>query len=190
MSTPADFKIIYNQIRWVERYLYEMDCLSPSVVERMHLASTDTAPDFFRMVHGLLFDAAALEVAKLVVDPASMNGHANINLEAIIRDADWLNHERKSAARLGLDRIRSTNPEIRYTRHKLLAHADYECVNGLGDPATHRAFINVERLNNTVFQIRRLVDSIRPNDIPQAPFPRDHQEWLGVSVVLERLSQS
>lgn len=188
MSTPADFKIIYNQIRWVERYLYERDCLSPSAIERMHLASTDTAPDFFRMVRGLLLDAAALEVAKLL-DRATQNGQTNISLEAVVRDADWLDQEQKEKAREALDRVRSKYPEIRHTRHKLLAHADYKCVRGLSDPATHGDFINVDQLNNAVFEMRRLVDSIRPNDVPLARIPRDHHEWLGVSVLLERLSQ-
>lgn len=81
MSTPADFQIIYDQVRWVERYLHELDCINqqptPDFNAKTHQASTATAPDFFRMLRGLLFDAAALEAAKLL-DPASQSGHKNI----------------------------------------------------------------------------------------------------------------
>lgn len=193
MSTHADFQIIYDQVRWVERYLHELDCISPQPTPdlnaKTHQASTATAPDFFRMLRGLLFDAAALEAAKLL-DAASQSGHDNISLDALIQHADWLSGEEKDNAIGELGSIREQFPQIKHSRNKVLAHADYEAVTDLKGSAAHNNHIDPDQLSSAVVKIRILVDRIRPHGIQQAPLPRNHNEWLGVSVVLERLSRT
>ena len=189
--TSDNFRIIYNQVQWVERYLYEIDCISKqATLEPNKRSPAAVAPHFFNMLYCLLFDASILEAAKLL-DPPEQHGHKNICLKSVIRDADWLNDETRKQKLQTLCNIRKKYLEkIKNSRNKFLAHADYKAVTERNDPATHGNHIRLCELKYAVSLIRDLVDTIRPDGVQMAPRPIDDKNWLGVSVVLEVLSRS
>lgn len=185
------FRIIYDQVRWTERYLYEIICISKrptlELNKKSHYASTAVAPDFFRMLYGLLFDAAILEAAKLL-DPPKQLGHENICLESVIQGAGWLNDETRKKTHRTLSDIRKKySKKIKHSRNKFLAHADDRAVTERTEPATYGDHISLDELHNAISCIRTLVGTICPSDISMPPFPSDDKNWLGVSVILERL---
>ncbi len=193
MPSSADFQIIYNMLLWVERYLFEIADIDPrpfpALSEQPYQTAVAIAPNFFKMIRALLYDAAVLGTAMLW-DLPTQSGHKNLSLETVIQGADWLNPEQKENALEELKIIRRQFPQIKFSRNKVLAHADYDVVTGLKDPATHSNHVNLEQLTQAVRKTRCLVARIRPQDVPAVPEPLSQVKWLGVAVVLDRLSRS
>ncbi len=72
-SKSDELNVICNQVAWLERYMYELDCLSqqptPELSGDLEQIINATAPHFFYMTRKLLVDIIYLGIAKLL-DPA------------------------------------------------------------------------------------------------------------------------
>lgn len=188
--TPVtkEFDAVTTQILWVQRYLqelYAIDGNSPEFTPKRR----DIAPDFFRMLSGLLYDAAILGVARLL-DPAKQRGNNNMSLEAAIQACSWLDDSTKDRRADQLRRLRAKEPakDIVEARNKLLAHADFDSVVGYPRFARQYALL-YDTIRGVVSDIAELRNDIRPRgrlaiDVHQAAGDKD---WKGVSEILGHL---
>lgn len=183
-----EFEAITTQILWMQRYLqelYAIDDNSPKFTQEYR----DIAPEFFRMLSGLLYDAAILGVARLL-DPAKQRGNNNMSMEAAIQACNWLDNSTKDKCADQLQKLRVSKPakNIVEARNKLLAHADFDSVADYPHSARQYA-PPYDTLPGVVSDIAALRNNLRPCgslaiDVHQAA---GGENWKGVVAILEHL---
>lgn len=194
MSAPPgtdEFAFVESQILWAERYLYEFDCLpelpTPELAASLRQEFMKVAPHFFMMLRGLLLDAAAMGVARLL-DPSNMNGR-NRTMKAAINACGWLNDAQKSASLRKLQELTKGNEAqaILAARNKILAHADYAAVINYPESA-ESLFPSYDDISKVISQLFDLCDAIRPLDRELPTRSRNAKNWKGVGVLLQHLA--
>ncbi|MHB8345983.1 MAG: AbiU2 domain-containing protein [Acidiferrobacterales bacterium] len=194
MSAPpgaAEFASVESQILWVERYLYDFDCLSlqatPGLAASLGQEFMKVAPHFFWMFRGLLLDAAAMGVARLL-DPSKVNGR-NLTMKVVIHACSWLNVPQKSASLRKLQELTAGNEAqaILAARNKILAHADYSAVINYPESA-ESLFPSYDDISKVTSKLFDLCDAVRPPGGELPTHPRNAKNWKGVEVLLQHLA--
>jgi hypothetical protein len=172
------------QIAWLERYLFELDCILPHPLPEMNrpLEVMDrTAPHFFGMLSHLLIDNIYLTISRLL-DPVQQGRNTNLTIETLINNN--LSDPQKTSALSELSSIRVMFGNGREIRNKLIAHPDYQMVYGYPKNITP---VPIDELNRIGVKTRLLVERhfSSPN-LPQV-HPKNDTSWHGVNEVLRRL---
>lgn len=172
------------QIAWLERFLYELDCISQQPLPEMngHLNTMgQSAPQFFGMLRYLLVDTIYITIARLL-DPPTQGRNTNLTIETIINNN--LTDPQKSLALSNLDEVRSIFKNGREIRNKIIAHPDYQAVYNYPTTLTP---IPIEDLQNIGVKIRLLVDNYFSSTQLPHVLPQNDTSWDGVKKVLELL---
>ena len=194
MSAPPgtdEFAFVESQILWAERYLYEFDCLSPQLTPELAASLRQglmkVAPHFLMMLRGLLLDAAAMGVARLL--DRSPVSDRNLTMEVAINACGWLTTEQKAEHRDTLLKLRAGKEAqaILAARNKILAHADYSAV--INSPESAESLLpSYNDISEVVSQLFDLCDAIRSPDGERPTHPRHATNWKGVEVLLQHLA--
>jgi hypothetical protein len=191
-ETYSLFLNIQNRIQWIQRYLFELDSLSPQPIpkfnERLGQSGITVAPQFFAMVTLLLFDAAWLSVACLL-DPELQGVYQNASMEKAILSCSWLTKEQQTEKLEQLAKLKCSPECIKLLRgrNKLLAHVDYETF--ITNPASARNYLlSRDDISRMVVQLTSILDAIRPSGVPGWTYPREEKSWQGCTTVLRMLA--
>jgi hypothetical protein len=181
-------ELICSQIAWVERYLYELDWLSPptpNFSERVAKANR-VAPQFFFMLRGLLTDAIYLGIARLL-DPPEQGTNENLSIQRVINSETSSGSPERTKSQSQLDEVIKVFSSGRDIRNKILAHADCKLVMDYQNSVETNS-IPIKTLGEIVEKIKSILKIIYPNNtLP--PHPHDQKDWLGVDTILNILSK-
>ncbi len=173
------------QIAWLERFLYELDCISQQPLPEMNahlITMRQNAPQFFGMLRYLLVDTIYITIARLL-DPPAQRQNTNLTIETIINN-NLMDPQERNLALIKLGEIRSLFQNGREIRNKIIAHPDYQTVYNY---PTGLKPIPIDDLQKIGVEIHLLVNTyFSSTKLPQV-LPQNDTSWDGVRKVLELL---
>jgi hypothetical protein len=180
---PNELVVICNQIAWLERYAYELDCVSPQPTPELSgkfdVANT-LAPQFIFMFRGLLIDAIYLGIARLL-DEDVQGPHQNLSMKRML--AAHPNHQ---GAQQKLEEAVSLFADGRKVRNKLISHADYD--SAMNYPASVISLSpDIETIHKVIYKLEEIVQGFPNHTLPSHPRMQT-STWLGVNTILDNLS--
>ena len=180
-----ELKAICNQIAWLERYCYELDCISQQPIPELSSEGFENAcriaPHFINMLRGLLTDAIYLGIARLL-DKDVQGQHQNLCMKRILAT-----HPNQRALTTKLDKADTLFANGHCARNKLLAHADLNSVLEYPDSA-YSMSIDIPTFGKIIFKLREIVLCFPENTLPLHPCCQN--DWLGVATILDNLRRS
>lgn len=188
----AEAEIICNQVRWLERYFYELNAieLEPEQHSENVLRMHTIVPHFTYMLQTILIDAIYLSISRLL-DPEIQGCNTNMSIEMLVRKAK--NSLIRENAENKLKQVRILFKNGKAARDKLLAHNDHK--TALEYHKVHKTSYNSDIISQFTVDIDAVVPKIVEIihilrfDPILGDSPMLQKEWLGVEVLMDSIQK-
>lgn len=195
MIPPAaqdELSVICNQVAWLQRYVYELDCLSPQPTPKLsgdlEQIINATAPHFFYMTRMLLVNEIYLGIAKLL-DQAEQRKNTNLTLETVITSFTTDNSPQRDCAMDRLEKVKDRFSLGAAARNKLLAHIDYNTALNY-KTIIDSMHVNMDDMQSIIYDICLIIMKISPKNTLPTILPKHDDKWLGIKAVIDCLRQT
>jgi hypothetical protein len=188
-SASEELDVICNQVAWLERYMYELDCLSqqptPELSGNLEQIINATAPHFFYMTRSLLVDTIYMGIAKLL-DPAEQGKNNNLTLETIVISFTSVGSPQRASAERRLLNVRGMFSPGLVARNKILAHTDYDCSMDYNNSVI-KMNLDQDVIGSVIVKLRRIIEEVAPANKLPTILPKHDKHWLGARDIIDRL---
>ncbi|WP_291521549.1 hypothetical protein [Acidithiobacillus sp.] len=192
-SASEELDVICNQIAWLERYTYELDCLSqqptPEFSGDLEQIINATAPHFFYMTRNLLVYIIYMGIAKLLDPPEQGKGAMkknNLTLERIVISFTSVGSPQRASAEQLLLKVKDMFSPGLEARNKILAHTDYNCSMDYNNGII-KMNIDQDTIGSIIVKLRLIIEEVAPVNTLPTILPKDDKHWLGARDFIDRL---